>query len=356
MEAQNHFYGHSAAWAAYLGRDRPRHVLGLAQHGWTAVSPVATHFRDFPNVGRPGHGRRRLLVWSHSSRGWDPAAEEHETTPIGAQLLYLTAVAGAPPAPRDERDGVVLMPVHGIQTQRVLGDHAALAGGWRDAEGPATACLYASDAADPDIHAAYRDAGHRVVVLGDRLDADFLWRLWTLLGRAHRVVSNRLSTPVLYAAQLGADIAVYGDALRIEGEAGDQNDRVRDLWPELHAEHVDPSLAAAVTADELGVAHLRERTDLEQLLGWDRPTLGPATQYWTTSVGRRAVVNLRRKAAAPAPPAPAATGASDGPDAEGLSFAAWLRAASSYLPKPLPRSITPAGTPREPLEVPPPAP
>ena len=76
------------------------------------------------------------------------------------------------------------MPVHGIQTQRVRGDHGALAGAWRDAEGPATACLYAADAEDPDILQAYRRAGHRVVVLGDRLEADFLWRLWTLLGRA----------------------------------------------------------------------------------------------------------------------------------------------------------------------------
>ena len=350
MEAQNHFYGHSAAWAAYLGRRRPSHVPGLVQHGWTAESPVLTHFRDFPRVGRLGRDRRRLLVWSHGSRGWDPAAEERATTPVGAQLLYLAHAAGPPPVARDERDAVVLMPVHGIQTQRVRGDHAALARGWRDAEGVATACLYASDAADPDIHAAYRDAGHRVVVLGDRLEADFLWRLWTLLGRARRVVSNRLSTPVFYAAHLGADIAVYGDSLRIEGETSEQNDRVRDLWPELHAEHVDPAVAERLTAAELGTAHVRDPRDLEQLLGWNRPTVVPAAEYWTTSVARRAVVNLRRKAAAPASqPSPGTAAAG-----EGLSFASWLRAAASYLPKPLPHSITPAGTPLEPIEVPPP--
>lgn len=344
MEAQNHFYGHSAAWAAYLGRRGPRHLPGLAQHGWTAVSPVATHFRDFPRAGTPG-SRRRLLVWSHRSRGWDPAAEQHETTPIGAQLLYLALAAGPPPPPRDDRDAVVLMPVHGIQTQRVRGDHAALARGWREAEGPATACLYASDAADPDILGAYLGAGHRVVVLGDRLDADFLWRLWTLLGRARRVVSNRLSTPVFYAAHLGADIGVYGDALRIEGESGEQNDRVRELWPELHAQHVDPATAHRLVADELGVEHVLDRPQLEHVLGWDGATVVPALQYWTTSVAQRAVVNVRRKAAAPGPP-PSSASADDG-----LSFAAWLRAATSYLPKPLPRGITPAGAPVEPIAV-----
>ncbi len=348
MEAQNHFYGHSAALAAYLGRRRPSHVRGLVQHGWASVSPVSTHFRDFPDVGVSPRDPRRLLVWSHDSRAWDPAEERHRTTPIGAQFAYLAAAAGAPPSPRDERDRVVLMPVHGIETQRVRGDHAALAQGWRDAEGPATACLYAADAADPDILSAYTAAGHRCVVLGGRLEADFLWRLWTLLGRADRVVSNRLSTPVLYAAHLGADVAVYGDALRLDGESAEQNDRVRELWPELHTEHVAPGVVGDIVDRELGLSAMRPPAELERLLGWDRSTARPAVAYWTTSVAQRTLVNLRRKAAAPA--APAAPPGDE--DVEGLSLVQWLRAATTYLPRPLPRSVTPPGRVREPIGVP----
>jgi hypothetical protein len=350
MEGQNHFYGHSAALAAYLGRGRPSHVRGLVQHGWASVSPVSTHFRDFPDVGRSPRDPRRLLVWSHASRAWDPEDEEHRTTAIGAQFAYLAAVAGPPPQPRDDRDRVVLMPVHGIETQRVRGDHAALAHAWRDAEGPATACLYAADAADPDILSAYTAAGHRCVVLGGRLEADFLWRLWTMLGRADRVVSNRLSTPVLYAAHLGADVAVYGDALRLDGESAEQNARVRELWPELHTEHVAPEIVGEVVDRELGLSAMREPADLERLLGWDRPTAGPAAAYWTSSVVHRTLVNLRRKAAAPAAPPSAG-----GDEADGLSFVQWLRAATTYLPRPLPRSVTPPGQAREPIEVAPPS-
>lgn len=348
MEAQNHFYGHSAALAVYAGLPRPRHVCGLVQHGWTAAaSPVRTHFRDFPAVGTDeGPASRRLLVWSHDSRGWDPTAERHETIPIGAQLVHLAHAAGPPPEPSEKRDEVVLMPVHGIQTQRVRGDHAGLASDWRDAEGRATACLYAADAADPDILAAYVSAGHRVVVLGERLDPDFLWRLWTMLGRARRVVSNRLSTPVLYGGHLGADVAVYGDALRIEGEAADQNERVRNLWPELHGEQVDREVARELVDTELGVHHLRPPEELENLLGWDGGTAGPAAEYWTSSVVRRAVTNLRRRVENPEP-ALVAAAASEG----GMRFSAWLRAAASYLPRPLPRDLTPAGAAREPIEV-----
>jgi hypothetical protein len=343
MESQNHFYGHSAALARYVGRNRPRHVRGLIQHGWTALSPVATHFRDFPHLGLED-GDSRLLVWSHTSRAWDPAAERHHTTPIAAPFVYLAAASGPLPQPRDERDEVVLMPVHGIQTQRVRGDHAGLAKLWREQEGEATVCLYAADAEDPEIAGAYAAAGHRLVVLGDRMDPAFLWRLWTMVGRARRVVSNRLSTPVVYAAHLGVDVGVYGDALRIDGEGVADNDRVRELWPELHGAAIDPATAKALSDAELGVGHLRPPHELEDLLGWNRAPVGSAVSYWSTSPARRAVVNLRRRAGSPSPSPSEAAPSS-------LSFAAWFRAAMSYLPQRLPRQIPQAGETREPVPV-----
>lgn len=346
MESQNHFYGHSAALAAYLGLPRPRHIRGLVQHGWTAVSPVATHFRDFPAVGLSDAGPR-LFVWSHESRGYRRQDDRHHTTPIGAQLCYLVRAGAATHPARDERDEVVLMPVHGIQTQRVRGDHDGLAQQWREAEGPATACLYAVDAADPLIRGAYERAGHRVVVLGERTDGTFIWRLATLLGRARRVVSNRLSTPVVYAGHLGKDIGVYGDALQLDGEASHANDRVRDLWPELHAEHVPVDVARSLCDRELGVAALRSPQELSELLGWDRPTLVPAAQHWTSSPVQRALVNIRRRsAAAPAAPATPSPGAESA-----LSPWAWFVAALSYLPDRLPRSIPDARQPVDPIIV-----
>lgn len=344
MESQNHYYGYSAALAAYVGIPRPRHIAGLVQHGWTAASPVATHFRDFPRLGRRRE-RPRLLVWSHTSRAWDPAAGEAHTTPIGAQLAHLARAmrdAGLTlPQPVRPADEVVLMPVHGIQTQRVRGDHHGIARLWREREGAATACLYQADADDPEILDAYRSAGHRVVILGDRLDVAFVWRLVTMLGRARRVVSNRLSTPIMYAAHLGASIGVYGDAMTLDGEGAGANDRVRELWPELHAPDVPQSVARSIADAELGVAHLRPAPELTRLLGWDHPPVVPAVQHWTISPVQRAVVNLRRKAATPAP----AEGAPP------LSFGAWLQAAMTYLPDRLPTRVPAVGEAVEPIPV-----
>lgn len=366
MEAQNHYYGHSAALARAAGLTRPRHVAGLVQHGWTAMSPLSTHFRDFPRLGRhDGPPGRRLLVWSHTSRAWDPAAEDRETTPVGSPFAYLARASSSRPVARDEVDEVVLMPVHGIQTQRLRGDHAGLARRWREQEGRATACLYAADAQAPEIVSAYRDAGHRLVVLGERGDAAFLWRLWTMLGRARRVVSNRLSTPVVYAAHLGADVGVYGDPLRIDGEATTDNDRVRELWPELHGERLDPVVARDLADRELGLQHLLEPAALRAVLGWEGGALsrtGPAVEFWTRSPASRALTTVRRRATAPAstpaPSAPASPGEAEHPvapavvPAPALGWGAWLHGALSYLPAPLPRTVPEAGQVVEPLPVP----
>jgi len=346
MEAQNHFYGHSAALAAYAGLRRPRHIAGLVQHGWTAGSPVDTHFRDFPALrGDTGRrwptGRRDLFVWSHTSRGWSPEATV-PTVPIGAQWLYLTAAAGPRPTAVRPTDRTVILPVHGIETQRIRGNHEGLAKEWAAAEGPSTVCLYAADARDPEILAAYRGAGHRCVVLGQRMEVAFFWRLWTMLARAERVVSNRLSTPIVYAAHLGTDVGVYGDPLALDGEQPEANDRVKELWPEFHGRALDRAVTQRLAAAELGADHMRQPAELRSLLGWDGATAATFADYWTLSPLQRARVQLARRSPAGSPaPTPA--------DGAGLSAMAWVRGAASYLPRPLPRRI-PDG-PQEPLDV-----
>ncbi len=82
MDTQNHFYGHTAALAAYAGLARPRHVAGLIQHGWTTVPPIPVNFGDFPGVELDG--RRSLFVWSHRSRAWDPAQSPRQSVALGS--------------------------------------------------------------------------------------------------------------------------------------------------------------------------------------------------------------------------------------------------------------------------------
>lgn len=335
MESQNHYYGHSSALARYAGLDRPRHLPGLLQHGWTAASPLDTHFRDFPDVGRPGgRANRSLFVWSHESRSWDPAAGDRRSVAIGAPWHYLCAVH-----PPRTGAGTVILPMHGISTQPLVGDHAALARAWAETEGPSTVCLYHVEARDAAIVAAYSAAGHRLVTLGERTDPAFLGRLHTLISGASRVVSNRLSTPVVYAASIGIDSRVTGAAMRLAGEPHDDADELARRFPEFHEDGVSLAERVAVARAETGADAVLEPGALRELLGWDRRHVGPWADHWAGAPLARASVQLRRRTR----PSPAVAESS-----AALGFARWFAAATEYLPRPL--GAAPA-TPAAPLTV-----
>jgi hypothetical protein len=313
VESQNHYYGHSSALARYAGLDGPRHLPGLLQHGWTAGSPLDTHFRDFPRIGTPDGPRgRSLFVWSHTSRSWDPAGAARRSTAVGAPWHYLCAVAGDRPAGA----GTVILPVHGIATQPLLGDHAAVARAWADTEGPSTVCLYHVEARDPEVVRAYSAAGHRLVTLGGRTDPDFLGRLHTLLSGADRVVSNRLSTPVVYAASLGIDAQVSGDAMRLAGEQAAEAGSLALRWPEFYEPGTPLAERTALARSETGADALLSPADLRRTMGWDRRRTGPWVDHWARAPLSRAVTQLRR-------------------DMPTLSFGRWFAAATEYLPRPL---------------------
>ena len=112
MDTQNHFYGHSTVLARYAGLRRPRHLAGLLQHGWTALSPLEVNFGDFPRVGAEGDARR-LLVWSHASRAWDPQTQDRPSTAIGAPWLYLARMLRPTLPPHDPAASPLVIPMHG---------------------------------------------------------------------------------------------------------------------------------------------------------------------------------------------------------------------------------------------------
>jgi hypothetical protein len=298
------------------------------------VSPLDTHFRDFPDLGTPGGPRdRSLFVWSHSSRGWDAGRQERRSVEIGAPWHYLCAVVGERPA----GTGTVILPVHGIGTQPLLGDHASVARAWARTEGPSTVCLYHVEARDPRVVAAYADAGHTVVTLGGRTDPAFLGRLHSLLTGAARVVSNRLSTPILYAASLGIDAGVTGDAMRLAGERGGESATLAATWPEFYETGATTAERTAVARAETGADALLAPDALRRLLRWDRRHVGPWLTHWVTAPASRALTQVRRRAGSETTPR--------GTEGTSLTSAQWFAAATEYLPRPLGRAPAAPGRP-----------
>ena len=181
------------------------------------------------------------------------------------------------------------MPLHSTRIVEVRGDQGSLAQEYLRTEGPSTVCLHAEDIHKPDIVGSWLDAGHRVVTAGSRHDPDFLSRILALVLASERVVANRLMTPVLYAASLGRDVAVYGDPLSISGAEIHGQDAIRSLWPELHGRLAGPRRDDRPGRTELGFQHLLEPAELRSALGWTSRSAGPAVQYWASAPLRKAM-------------------------------------------------------------------
>ena len=325
MDIQNHFYGHTAALAAYAELSRPRHVAGLIQHGWTTVPPIPVNFGDFPDIEK--NGRRKLFVWSHGSRAWDPAQSPRQSFALGSPWVYLVSTGAVQrQLAASPGRGTLIMPLHSTRIVEVRGDQGSLAQEYLRDEGPSTVCLHAEDIHKPDIVSSWLDAGHRVVTGGPRHDPDFLSRILALVLASERVVANRLMTPVLYAASLGRDVAVYGDPLSISGAEIHGQDAIRALWPELHGRSLDRAVTTELARAELGFHHLLEPAPLRSALGWSRRSAGPAVQYWASAPLRKAmnVVGLGQRD----------PGSSE--KQVGASPLAWLRHPMSHLPRFLP--------------------
>ncbi len=331
MDIQNHYYGHSAVLAAYAGLRRPRHISGLLQHGWTVVSPLPVHFGDFPRVGG-NPTRRRLLVWSHRSRAWDPDAEDRPTTAIGSPFLYLERLLADRGWRRSDERGPVFIPFHGTRLVRIRGDHKKLARDVADVDGPSTVCLHSDDVLDDELVDAWASAGHRLVTAGCRDDPAFLLRIMQLLGTASRVSSNRLSTAVMYAAALGTPVAIHGDPLTFAAQEASSIDKIRQRWPEFH--HVTaPGELRAIARDELGSHALLDPRALRDAAGWARPwNPGPAIDYWLGSPLSKAtkVLGLTKRSESSSASLPEA----------GFSPLRWLRHPLSHLPRPLPDGLS----------------
>jgi hypothetical protein len=191
-------------------------------------------------------------------------------------------------------------------------------------------CLHVEDADDPAIVGAWSAAGHELVTAGPRRDPDFLARILNLVGGARRVVSNRLSTAVMYAAAVGKEVAVYGPPLAFTGDEVRSLDQIREIWPEFHGETTDGDRTSAAAQAELGAAHLLAPAQLRAALGWDSPVSArSASYYWLGSSVRKAA---------------AALGLAGRTDPASFTVAsvtprAFLRHPLSHLPAPLPRRL-----------------
>jgi hypothetical protein len=270
MHAANHFYGHAHIMARYADLPRPFMIWGYLQHGWNLLDGFAVGTRIVPGVP--------LFVWSDAvaRRGWAMGRRDYRV--IGSAWAYLLDLEPQPETA--QREGTIFYPFHGWEGQEVTGDHQQMLKTLQEVEeGPITVCLYWNEHRVPAIREVYEKAGCRVISHGLRgfnyagTDERFLYKQLAELRAHRRVVSNRLSSAIFYGASVGCEVGVYGDPMVLQDEhpAFGGVQRQERLWPELHQERVPQELIETVTAQELGLGHVRSPEEIRELFRWPEP-------------------------------------------------------------------------------------
>ncbi len=276
MHHANWFYGHAHILARYVGIDGPPPTIwGYLQHGWNTHDGFAPGTQFGP--GYP------LFVWSESviRRGWLTGLRGYQV--VGAPWSYLLELEKQDEwlASNPEREGTIIYPFHGWEGQNVLGAHDEYIAEIRRTEGdvPLTVCLYINEYKDERVRAEYENAGFRVICHGERGfnyiggNTDFLIGQLEELRRHKRVVSNRLTSAIFYAASTGAEVGVYGDPMLLEAERsqlGGPSKPIRN-WPEMHGAFIDPEIAVESARRELGQEFVLGPAELCRLFGWTCP-------------------------------------------------------------------------------------
>lgn len=274
MHHANHFYGHAHIMARYVGLVQPPRIWGYLQHGWNNHDGFA--------VGTVFAAGYPKFVWSEACirRGWLTGLRDYMV--VAAPWLYMLQMEeqeqwlSTPAA--DEREGTIVYPFHGWEGQQIIGDHKRFIDEIREAEGdvPITMCLYWNEYENPKIRAEYEDAGLRVITHGLRgylwkdTEPAFLYRQLDEMRRHKRVVSNRMTSAILYGAMAGNEVGVYGDPMELEsdhailGGVGKQ----RRMWPELHQFSVPRDYGIEIARDELGADVMLTPEEIIDVFRW----------------------------------------------------------------------------------------
>ena len=272
MHHANHFYGHAHIMARYVGLDHPPRIWGYLQHGWNMHDGFA--------VGTVFTPQYTKYVWSEACarRGW--AAGLRNYMVVAAPWLYLLELerqaewqAAAP-----HRVGTIVYPFHGWEGQQVLGNHSAYIEEVKAAEGdvPITFCLYWNEYDNPKIRREYEEAGVRVVTHGQRgylwqdTDVPFLYRQLREIRRHSRVVSNRMTSAILYGASAGAEVGIYGDPMALESDHAVLGGvgKPRRVFPDMHQFAVPREIALETALRELGADEMLLPEEVIDAFGW----------------------------------------------------------------------------------------
>ncbi|MEQ1787610.1 MAG: hypothetical protein ABL966_11195 [Acidimicrobiales bacterium] len=287
MHPSNDYYGQEMilSWAASV--HRPKRTFGYIQHGWKPESGFVAGMRMVP--------RAPLFVWSTANeRATHALHPRHPVHAIGAPFLYLYEMM-KPALQREPTKDLLVYPCHQLRSEPLSREvHGSLVEQVREIGSDSiTVNLHPYEIGDGETPELYATD-----LPGATVTTNWLQPPWvvsddpTILVRQilqildhRRVVSNCLTTALLYAAYLDRDARLLRHPARRKPPT---EGRGQALHEELERS-TDGSALRAIAGEELGAEHLRQPDDLREVMGWDsafRTTVAAGVRWVSRARGQ----------------------------------------------------------------------
>ena len=263
-QAENRFYGHVHILAQYCGLTGSPWINGYLQHGWNATDG----FGNFLGSKR----KANKFVWSKRCQEIIKKSQNNVVA-IGAPWIYLDDVF-----PRESKKpikGVVAYPAHS-STWSKLGDTSnEYAKYLKEKYEKVTIVLHRYDFANIQIKNTFEKFGHEVTTHGIGtpwefgFDPFFLKNQRDLLLNYSKVVSNVMSTPILYGLSLGLSAEIGGP---VDYSITNINDKASQTGDGTTNWSLMISRDQTLWSKELGKDCKKDPFELREVLGWsDKP-------------------------------------------------------------------------------------
>lgn len=275
-QAENRFYGHVHLLAKYCGLEGSPWINGYLQHGWNATDGFGNYLGSKRSANK--------YVWSKRCENIIKQNGKKNVFSIGAPWLYLSDVY--PQATNKNRSGVVAYPAHSSSWSKLGDTSLEYANFLKDKYSSVTVVLHRYDYANAKVKQIYESVGHQVKTHGNgtpwenEFDPMFLRNQRDLLSGFSVVVSNVMSTAVLYATSLGLKAEIGGPVDYSITNADDKASQTGDgltNWNSMINQSPD------LWKEELGLDCKKSPQELKEILGWGSKPKKSATFFFARS-------------------------------------------------------------------------
>ena len=263
-QAESRFYGHLHLFAKYCGFEGQPWLNGYLQHGWNATDGFGNYL-----------GGKRIsnkYVWSKRCELEIRNKGKNNVFAIGAPWLYLEDVY--PQKETKKQTGTIAYPSHSAAWSKLVDTSKDYANFLKDKYGSVTVVLHRYDFLQEEIRKNYEALGHSVTTHGigtpweKGYDLLFLKNQRDLIAQFSKVVSNSMSTAVLYATSLGLTPEIGGPITYDDNYHQDNISQKGDGSVDWNAKIMEPQNQQNLWKTELGLDCKRSPLELKKILGW----------------------------------------------------------------------------------------